>query len=400
MRLIYPLLLLLVSACGHRSTSNSNAQASASGNTDSTITPSENYYKRYTGAIADQPVVVHLNVYKGRIQGTCYYSNTGKSMLLRKWNSELEDGGTLYLKERPIESSGDADSTSAIWSLTLNGNKAEGTLRHPFSETRSTIDLTEDYSNGATLLNANWLADSVALIPANPSSPRAVSRYGYVLPRTAVEDFLYHTLKHQLVPGAAQGDDIPHAIQSAMASYFASYRRENEPLVKSTEADLQAFAFAYESDVAVYVRFNEDNWVVTEQFSTESTGGMHSNYSSSFTNIDVAGKRVWTLPDIVSDTIALRPLLSDAAISFLRLKPGQSVGGRLLVDEVPVTANVFIGAKGLSFVYNPYEIASYAEGQITLFLPYTKLLQILTPAFRQRMKLSEQSGVALLSFFN
>jgi hypothetical protein len=63
---------------------------------------------------------------------------------------------------------------------------------------------------------------------------------------------------------------------------------------------------------------------------------------------------------------------------------------------VPATGNVYVGSKGLSFVYNPYEIASYADGQITLFLPYNKLFPLLTPAFRQRMKLSEGAGTAML----
>ena len=34
---------------------------------------------------------------------------------------------------------------------------------------------------------------------------------------------------------------------------------------------------------------------------------------------------------------------------------------------------------GLSFLYNEYEIKSYAEGQTTLFIPYTQIKSLLRP---------------------
>jgi len=136
---------------------------------------------------------------------------------------------------------------------------------------------------------------------------------------------------------------------------------------------------------------------VVRNLSGEYTGGAHGYYASSFLNVDVEGSRLWTLADIVSDSNALRPLLNDAAINYFRLKPGSGMSNRLLVDEVPTTGNVFLSATGVSFVYNPYEIASYADGEIMLFLPYTKLSSLLTDAFRARMQLGTRAGVAMLS---
>jgi hypothetical protein len=124
---------------------------------------------------------------------------------------------------------------------------------------------------------------------------------------------------------------------------------------------------------------------------------MHGNYGSSFSNIDVRDQRLWTITDMIVDTAALRPMINDAAIAYFRLKPGEGMDQRMLVDEVPPTDNVYISNMGLTFVYNPYEIASYADGQVALFLPYKKLMSFLTPAFRARLMLAERAGVAMLS---
>jgi hypothetical protein len=145
----------------------------------------------------------------------------------------------------------------------------------------------------------------------------------------------------------------------------------------------------------MYVRYNEGGWLVTELATTEFSGGMHPNNSSSYSNIDLKEQHLWGLGDIISDTMALRPLLNDAAIAYFHLRPGEGLGRHLLVDDVPVTNNLYVGARGLSFVYNPYEIASYADGQISLYLPYSRLLSYLTPAFKKRMALGERRGVAM-----
>jgi hypothetical protein len=260
------------------------------------------------------------------------------------------------------------------------------------------IELKEDYQAGSTRLEAFRIADSVALQPQDAQSPRATDAYAYLLPQEAKGSFLYEALKYQLAPVAAKSEDVESAIKSSMASYFGDYRRTNEHIVLKPGDQLQAFAFSYTSDQAVYVHYNDDNWLVTELFTSSYTGGVHGNYASSFANIDLAQKRVWKLDEIVTDRSGLRPLLNDAAISYFDLKPGSGMEKRLLVDEVPPTDNVYIGAKGLSFVYNPYEIASYADGQITLYLPYKKLFPLLSPAFRQRMQLSDQNGVAMLKY--
>ncbi len=391
-------LLLFLVACGERRSTTGSNTGSAAGTADTASVLPATFYKCYSGTIAGRPVAVQLSGYNGSIQGTYYYTGIGRNISLAAWGDPSAEPGETVLHELPESGASEEDKLPA-WHLRINGADAHGQWLSADGLKQYSIDLNEDYPEGTTALDAYWISDSAALLPGNPKSPAATATCSYLVPREAGEgSFLYNALKEQVAPAAALGDDVQSAIRASMAAYFADYRTEVGPLSQEAGAEMESFAFSYTNDDALYVRYNADYWLVTESLNASYTGGAHGNYGSSFANIDLAQKRIWKLTDIVADTAALRPLLNDAAIAYFELKPGEGMEERMLVDEVPPTENVCVGAKGLSFIYNPYEIASYADGQITLYIPYKKLLPLLTPAFRQRVRLSAGKGVALSRF--
>lgn len=394
MRFLYVLFAVLLAACSNPS-EEEQEHADKAMAVEKHIPLPENFYKRYSGELDGKAVVVHLNVYKGRIQGFYHSGGEGAEVLLRNRRDSIRVGNTLYLKEQPVEHTQQGDSAALLWTITITDQKAHCMVHAQDGSTQSTAELTEDYSNGAVGLYAYWIADSVALIPQQASSPKAICSYGYLLPTEAQGDFLYGTLKRQVFPAGSVNDNMKQSISAAMASYFAAYRHDNEPLIKHTDESMYALAFSFVKEAALFVRHNEGGWLVTELSSTELSGGMHSNISSSYNNIDLREQHLWNLQEIINDTMAIRPMLNDAAIAYFQLRPGEGLGRHLLVDDVPVTSNLYVGARGLSFVYNPYEIASYADGQISLYLPYSRLLSYLTPAFKKRMALGERRGVAM-----
>ena len=103
-------------------------------------------------------------------------------------------------------------------------------------------------------------------------------------------------------------------------------------------------------------------------------------------NIDVKGKSIWHLQDVMQvDSAAISHLLDEIARRTFKIAPGEPLENTLLVDHVPVTDNFLISDVGLTFQYSPYEIASYSDGHIALFLSYKKLKAFLKPEFTTRM---------------
>ena len=55
----------------------------------------------------------------------------------------------------------------------------------------------------------------------------------------------------------------------------------------------------------------------------------------------------------------------------------EGIDQHLLVKTIPPNNNMILTDKGVCFSYTPYEIGPYALGQITLFIPFTALKDIL-----------------------
>jgi hypothetical protein len=399
--LLFVFSLFLLNACGQpqqgtQSSAVSEIQEPAYDTTPPPAGPQ--FYKRYSGTLGGEPIVLHLVRYGNSVEGIYYFRSGSPGIRLRNLEDSLDDASHFVLDETGREPLLLQHGDDTRWNLTMNGDAATGVWHSKHGTDTRSISLREDYPEGSVRLNAFFFADSSALHPGSLHTPQAKSSFGYLVPATARNGFLYGALKEQLLPERLHDPaPMPELVKEAQQAYFDNYRKENANLKLEGKNALEALSFSYSDERAVYVHYNDDDWLVTELFNASYTGGAHGFDASSFANIDLAQKRVWQLADIITDSNALRPMLDDAAISYFNVTPGQPLEQRLLVDDIPATDNVHVGPKGLSFVYVPYEIAPYAEGQISLYIPYSKLYPLLTPAFRERMKMGARSGTAFLS---
>lgn len=385
-------LSLLFAACSNHEGNTSAASTGHVANSSTSEAGDGNFYKRFSGTIGGKSVVVQLHCWNGELQGAYQYNGIGQVIKLRNCPSTTTAGNEYMLTEFVPGK----QEKNAEWTISLHNNIVTGTWHGSESAAEFPIKLTEDYPAGSTKLSAFYVADSAALTDDNPSSPKATTTYSYLLPVGKQPGFLHDMLLQPLGLQGKHGDDIAVAIKAKNAAYFEQYRTENLSLIREAGPGAEAFSFDYSSNEVVSILYNDNDWLVMESFNASYTGGAHGNYGSSYTNIDLQGRRQWSIMDMVTDTAALRPILNDAALAYFSLKPGEQMEQRMLVNEVPPTSNVYLTATGLTFVYNPYEIASYADGQIALFIPYKKLMPFLTPAFKARMHLSERAGIAML----
>ncbi|MGM0567543.1 MAG: DUF3298 domain-containing protein [Bacteroidota bacterium] len=106
------------------------------------------------------------------------------------------------------------------------------------------------------------------------------------------------------------------------------------------------------------------------------TGGAHGMLHNTVINFDLD----------TGDLISLDSLLDKPAIDQLNklinkklrennsLQSGQSLRSvGFFNDVVKTSSNYCITNKGINFIYNPYEIAPYAMGVITVFIPFNEL---------------------------
>ncbi len=377
-------LYLVFFSCLLASCDNNVQQQKLVNQSDVTI-DKNTYYKRYSGTIAGQPVVLHLSSDNGALSGTYYYIKQGKPIgIYFTKDTTIADG---YLVAEPPASR--ADEREATWKILLKDNTITGKWTSPDGSKTYDINLKEEYPAGSYQLNIWEKEDSIRYKVDRPE-PVATIAYKLLRGSSAMKNedvqFIEKLIMQELGADSLNAITIEDCVKKQIAAYAVWYRETIGE--DTTESSLMMASNNYYSGVAMDVIFNDNYWLVMEMSGSEYTGGAHGNYGVSYMNIDMQQKRVWKIEDVMTvDSNKLNLLLDQEARRYFAMAPTETFEDRLLTDKVLPNGNICITPTGINFVYNPYEIASYADGIITLFLPYSQIKDLLKPAFKQRMGL-------------
>ncbi|MBS1616000.1 MAG: hypothetical protein JST06_07785, partial [Bacteroidetes bacterium] len=275
--LIPACIFLSFCSCGQHPAPNNSVAATAPANLpEYKVEPpdSGNYYKRFSGTLGTEPIVLNLVRYGNHWSGYYYLQSSGINIRLDNWEDTLHNDSEFTLQEigqTPILL-GHGEDVS--WDLKLTGGTATGVWHGMDGRDVRNIQLSEDYPKGSVNLYAYWQEDSAALWPGRKNTPFAHVTYGYLLPSNSNYAFLNNELKEQLFPQHIHSTEaMSEWVATEMKSYFEEYKKENESINLPGKDKLEAVAFSYSDDHAVYVLYNDDDWLVTESFYSSYTGG-------------------------------------------------------------------------------------------------------------------------------
>ncbi len=164
--------------------------------------------------------------------------------------------------------------------------------------------------------------------------------------------------------------DLKQLVKAESDSFYQRYLRD---FSEFSEAD---FPLTYDYNLRLSVAFHNEKYVTLKNDNYEYTGGAHGNYATLYHVFNALnGKRV-SISELVEDTLKLEQL---AKQQFYTLKQIDST--KLINDQgywfeknvFSLNSNYGLLNDTLVFTYNPYEITGYAEGQIDLKVPLSKL---------------------------
>lgn len=315
------------------------------------------YYKRYSGTIAGQPVVLHLSSDNGALSGSYYYIKQGKPIgIYFSKDTTIADG---YLVSEP--STTRADDREATWKILLKDNTITGKWTSPDGSKTYNINLKEEYPAGSYQLSIWEKEDSIKYKTERPE-PVATIAYKLLRGSSAMKNedvqFIEKLIMHELGADSLNAITIEDCVKKQIDNYGKWYRGV---LAEEPDSNLGESWNNYYSSVAMDVIFNDNTWLVMEMSGSEYTGGAHGNYGVSYMNVDMQQKRVWKIEDVMTvDSNKLNLLLDAEARKYFAIAATESFEDRLLTDKVLPNGNICITPTGINFVYNPYEIASYA----------------------------------------
>ncbi|HTN47231.1 MAG TPA: DUF3298 domain-containing protein [Flavipsychrobacter sp.] len=347
------------------------------------------FYKRFEGTIANQPVVVYLEKDDSSFSGYYYYTRIGKNIMINGTASKNKDSLVLTEYDQSAVYSGDRQP---VLSCIFNGDNLMGKWVSSDGKKSFDIMLKEAYGAGSYTFEMRKYTNSAKAYPEKENSPQATSTYK--LPEatgsTAEAGWINEQVRNYLGTNNADKSSLTAIIKEQDDSFFASYRRDmitDEDILKENNGEYPG-SWNYDETVVYSIRYNEKGFVVIETMGYSYTGGAHGNYGSGFLNLDVENRRKLNFKDIATiDSTSLQKIMEQYFRKDYNIPVPKPLTDMLFENYLAPTDNFYLGEKGLGFLYNPYEVAAYAVGQIEVFVPYTALMPYLRPDFRKRMKL-------------
>lgn len=174
--------------------------------------------------------------------------------------------------------------------------------------------------------------------------------------------------------------------------YTSDYRKDLEPMYQKEEKyqnldnNMSPGAwYSYYKNVESHIQSLSKQLLVYKLRYEEYTGGAHGVYMNYFYNIDLRTLKPLRLEDIfVKDyQTPLTQLLWNQLMADNNASSKQELEdlGFGTTGELMPTENFYLTAKGITFLYNIYEIAPYVMGAIEISLPWDALAEIKNSQF-------------------
>lgn len=262
---------------------------------------------------------------------------------------------------------------------------------------------------GALTFAVRCFADSGAAFPQEAKSPQGHFSLQALVPLgglTAAHKILETSLLRDLRGDSIDGLPLlplPTFYKQQRQVFFKTYR-EDAADSRPAPADTAGIGpygpgMRYEDQTATYVLYQQGNLLSLGFFHYNFSGGAHGNYGTTAASYDLRTGRRLRYADIFRPTaeVRLSALLGRAVRPLVGLAASDPLDKQLFVNQMPVTHNVFLTAGGAVFIYQPYEIAAYAQGEVRVFVPLSELRPLLreglpVPAAAALASRSEQPG--------
>ncbi|MDC7994839.1 DUF3298 and DUF4163 domain-containing protein [Altibacter sp. HG106] len=130
---------------------------------------------------------------------------------------------------------------------------------------------------------------------------------------------------------------------------------------------------AYAVEATISERFQNDQYLSLEANVYTYTGGAHGYGSTSFLLFDKALGTSISFPEVIADWEAFEAYVETAFRKAYELSAADSINANgfwFEKDQFYIPKSIGFTSEGVLLIYNPYEIASYAEGAIELSLPW------------------------------
>jgi len=173
--------------------------------------------------------------------------------------------------------------------------------------------------------------------------------------------------------------DPEEAMRNLVAQQITEYRlleKDYETILstKYDEYDVLPTSFSNEYMGDEDNTFDKDGILCFSNSVYRFTGGAHGVRTVKYTCVDLENGSVITEKDIFVDDYesVLSPIILEKLAEIQKVKSPKELekNGFFDISDIKPNNNFYLNENGITYVYNPYEIAAYFVGISEVFIPY------------------------------
>lgn len=145
-------------------------------------------------------------------------------------------------------------------------------------------------------------------------------------------------------------------------------------------------AYSYQHSTDLEITFNKANLLSYVVHRYDYTGGAHGMNTDSCYTIMLNTGAILKQEDLFDEdaldkvaTLIVNHIIKDNKDSDVKTPEGLEEIGFFSVKEIYPNGNIYVTDKGITWSYNPYDIAAYALGTIKTTVPFSELKPLFKP---------------------
>jgi hypothetical protein len=332
---------------------------------------SAHFYKRLAGKIDSKPIVMHLIRTDSLLRGSFFYKNAKNTFFNEE--STIDRKGTIKIAAYNENNDNDIKLAGMFEGIFENTVQLKGVWKDNESGQNLKFSLEEKYKEGSMPLMVTHFYKQLdcdeekACATMTLNFPRLKKEANPKL-ANIINAEINKNLLEMLSDLASNPDEAKaSSIEEATAAFFDSFGEDGEQ-----------YGQRWSNEIDWDIHNNAHHVLSFALNKYYYTGGAHPNYMSQNFNFNLNNGKLIQLSDIFEGDY--KKILLQAAEKELRKQqdiPAKApLSDFIFEDELTLNDDFYLSPEGITFVYDPYEIAPYAFGTITLPIAFKDIKSI------------------------
>lgn len=345
-----------------------------------TAQSASNWYKVFTGKFGNMDATLHLCIHEDNYSGYIWFKQL-------QWPMPVY-GLQKIVNTDSIMLSAGSGPISVNLSGVFHGDEYSGygTLQKDNSAAkRASFDLKSNTGAPFTSFDYYFTEEHSTLSPKLKNESTCDFSSGTIWPKE--NNALSVSLKNEISSLLKIKTPVsnPQAVMNTGKDQFiAAWHKDNSRLTPKDASDM-GMSLSVSQDENIMVMYEDERSVTLADFASAYTGGAHNMYSTSLICFDKkTGKKLQLKDVLTADGIKVLPAYLDrvARLQYDITNQKPLDENNFFVKQIKPSENFYLTSTGIGFLYPPYELKSFADGEINLLVPLSALGKYLQPAFK------------------